>query len=287
MHAEDWPGWLRNRFPVISRDTANHEQWLVLTPATTQGDLSRAEHVLGHLAEPRANVVSTLLECWDEQGVGLLLEIVPRLLNPGVAVPVLNPTGKSMQELFPQFCLRLQQTEEFAILIDLTLQGEIVLVGRSRYGSDGSREWAYYLPNSLEDLALCEVQTGVHFSPQLRQMYIRAGGALGPYECPYFARPEELTAGFLYTEFYCDLAADLQLSAETVERLQAFVVLSQNGTGDAQGFFADGRDYHGTQNNQAEYTLYEWNHETTRFSWWATDFAEAVNRELLGRWLME
>jgi hypothetical protein len=244
--------------------------------------LDQAEEALQKVGKVLPSSAILVLQRWLERGSVLLLDEVPRLLNPRVSESALNPTGTSMKLQFPAFSSLVENTTQIAILIDPT-EGEVVLAGeiaKSTQGSSkedsrvGTRIWSWYPPKTLDELYAFETMSGVRLSPQMRQMYLRMGGCFSEWSFPYWYGPDNLDPGSLYDEIYQTLIDTLHLSDQIVARLRSFVVLSQDGTGDAYGF------YRGDLASHDEYSFYQWGHETLDFSTWAMDFAGATQRLL-------
>lgn len=252
------------------------EACLLLQSETWREDLLAAEQTFGRPLPP---VVQMVLTGWNERGAQVLLEEVPCALNPKVGPSVLNPTGKDMHELFPEFCTMLEHTEHFAVVVDVVGGEQILFAGLARdVPTDRMQRWAYYAPIPLETLHKCEQQLGASLDKQLRQMYLRAGGTTNAGICPYFYPPDALERGWLYDDLYRDMIGQVPLDAEIIGRLQSFVAISANITGDIQGFFVNERRH------DNEYTIYEWDHERLEFTMWAKDFSEAMTRKLAGFW---
>jgi hypothetical protein len=259
-------------------------RWLVLTARSAPADVHAAEQAFGRLLPVAARVV---LERWAEQGARVLLETVPRVLNPDLTAAELDPTDSSTAALFPAFCDVLGRTRDVAIALDVARGRDVVVAGAFDnppppghallYSLDGLDRWAYHLPGSLAELERRTSARGVRLSPQMRQLYLRTWGAPDDWMRPYFHRPERLVTGALYSELYREIADRVPLTPAVVDRQRAFVTLYDTIQGDSIGFFADERRRDG------EYTIYLWD-SGAGFGPWAPDFAGAVARFVADDW---
>lgn len=273
MGREEWASFLHD----IKRERA--ASCFVLNPDSTKAELAQVEQALGG-ALPSASV--TALEHWNEHGSSFLLTAVPRMINPFAADVDLDPAGMAMRTLYPEFCRMLDRTERFAVIVDPTIGHEqpdsnVLFAGLGRQliphtRDDRTRYWAFYLPRTLETIRQHEVKSGVPLSPQLRQILLRANGAPEAV-CPYFTPLEWLEKGIL-ADLYQGFWAEID-SPEPFERLETFVSLYANGSGDYQGFFPD------EERQDGEYKIYDWDHEVVRFTIWAPNFAGWLERILI------
>lgn len=266
-------------------DSQLAEQWIVLTPEAPPEVFAQGEQALRDRGKSMPEIVALFLSRWREQGATFLLETLPQLLAPQATVSVLAPTGRSMRDLFPDYCRLLDATEQVAILLDGS-EGEILVAGganqrfapgfRSLFSPVGVQIWAFALPLAYPELERWQEQTHIHLSAQMRQMYLRMGGAPSRWICPYLYGPRDLERGWLFTGLYRDMAADIPISAQALERMQDFVITDADLSGNATGFFPQEWQPDG------EYVMYEWDHERLEFAQRAEDFADRAH-QLVGR----
>lgn len=268
MTREDW----KNIIPHVVRDASIVSECPVVTLTASSDELAQADRVLSTL-EPRFSlIVSAILTNWRENGAYLLLETLPQLLNPDVATENLAPTGRLTRTVFPDIYRMLERTEDIAIIVDPAEGGALELVGRTGRSIPAKVDeiWAYEAPKPIGEITRWEVERDIHLSPQMKQLYMRVGGARSNWIYPCFYRLQDMRRGSLFIDVYQDILDQVPLGAATIERMRQFVVLSDDGAGNSEGFFAD--DWQA----DSEYTIYDWNHETTEFDHWTQDFAGFV-----------
>lgn len=271
----------QKRLSAVMREIKGHdaERSYLLVPDSTAAELSLVEIALGQ-SLPLA--LTTILNAWREFGSEALLTILPRVLNSSATPTELDPTGRSMRELFPTFCTMLDNTESFGVILDPVYcredpnnlifigVGEQLIPRRVR----NLKNWACFAPKTLIDLAQEEITSDIKLSPQMRQMFLRVNGS---FELsPYFARVEWLQKGLL-SDLYRDFWTEME-SEEPFERLETFVSIFENGSGDEHGFFFNSLSPNG------EYTIYDWDHEAVKFSVVAPDFASWLERIMIQGW---
>jgi hypothetical protein len=246
----------------------------VLTPESTPREFAQTEQALGLRGAVAPPAASYALRQWRERGPQLLLKDLPRFLNPGVAASDLNPTGRSTRELFPAFYRLLDSTREIAVLADVSHTDRIFLAGLLD-GSDDEvpLDWAYGFPPTLEELAQWERAREVRLSPQMRQIYLHAGGVPYDWVCPYFFHLERLQPGYLLTDVYSYIFDPIPWESAVIEDLQRFVPIGGDATGDWEGFFA------GEERADDEYTIYSFSVSTT-FTPVTQDFSSFVSRKI-------
>ncbi len=250
------------------------DQYHLLTPDSTANELRNAEVELG---TPLFLTITTLLSVWTEQGSEAILTTLPHLLNPTATDAELEPTGKSMRELFPTFCTMLDNTEEFGVVFNSVdyRKANILLIGVGEQlitGRPHSKYWASYLPNKLTELQDWEGYLGFRLSPQMRQLLLRIHGSTES-ALPYLLKLGWWEKGLL-SDLYQDFWHEMD-SQEPFERLERFITIFFGGSGDDQGFFYDQVSPNG------EYTIYEWDHEQVKFTPTAPDFASWLERILM------
>ncbi len=244
-------------------------------------DITTSSRLLERIEQETSMQVSpplfALLRYWHEQGSTAVLTTLPQLLNPTASGSDLEPARTPTRRLFPEWGTILDATSDIAIILDPTVgyseyDLNSLVVGRySTNKQPKSSYWAYYPPHSLDSLMQLEHIVGFRFSPQHKQLLLHANGApdLTP---PYFYAADWLRRGQLADE-YRDFWGEID-SPEPFERLAAFVVLYEDGCGNKQGFFPDERRDH------PEYMIYDWDHETARFTLKAPDIATWLNHLL-------
>ncbi len=91
----------------------------------------------------------------------------------------------------------LNTTKFFGLIVDTSSRFEnlkILFAGMEseivRYKQKTSKNWAIYLPASLEEITQHEIQFGMQLNPQLRQILLRANGASDDFVCPFFSKLE-------------------------------------------------------------------------------------------------
>jgi hypothetical protein len=268
MTRKDW----KKIIPHVVRKAGIASECPVVTLDASSEELAWADRVLATFAPRYSLLVSAILAGWREHGAYLLLETLPQLLNPDVASADLTPTGRSTRVVFPDLYRVLERTEDIAIIVDPAEGGALELVGRTGRSIPAKVDeiWAYEAPKPIGEITRWEVERDIHLSPQMKQLYMRVGGARSNWIYPCFYRLEEMRRGSLFTDVYQDILDQVPLGAATIERMRQFVVLSDDGAGNSEGFFAD--DWQAG----SEYTIYDWNHETSEFDHWTQDFAVFV-----------
>lgn len=264
---------------IYGAKATENSDTLVLEPACTQAELFQAEKALG---KPLPLAAKAALDYWNERGSQLLVDDLPKILNPLAAYDQLNPTGRDMRTLFPVFCQMLDNTEQFAVLVNPRHHYDNLKISFAGSGKclitehPSLKDWAFNMPHTLETLFEQEAELAFALSPQLKQLLLRANGGRGS-SCPYFTPIEYFDKGLLGF-FYEGIGMADWLDAEIFKRMNAFVTLYQDGCGNEHGFFCD------ETSSDGEYRIYNWDHETCRFTVWTSNFAEWFNQFLLRGW---
>jgi cell wall assembly regulator SMI1 len=263
----------------IKRDRA--DQCYLLVPDSIPTDFTAVEKALG-ISLPIS--VTAVINSWSERGIEALLTKLPYLLNPSATSKDLDPTGKSMREMFPTFCAMLDNTESFGIILDPAKyrenDGELLFIGvGERLICSADRRvpdyWAGYAPNTLLDIHRWEMTSGIQLSTQMRQLFLRLDGSVHGH-LPYFLPLRWMQKGLL-SDLYQDFWDQME-SQENFERLEHFVSIFEGASGDDQGFFFD------SQKADGEYAIYEWDHEAVKFTVVASDFASWLEQILFRGW---
>jgi hypothetical protein len=270
-------------FAFLAHIGIDLDQFSLVTSSDVHSGLRTVERLFH---PPVATELAALLQGWQHQRSRLMFETVPEILNPGVSSHELNPTGRTMEELFPDFCQILEQTDQIGILLPHGTTTRVILFGSANqfappgwkwsYSPEGKRPWTFYLPQPLAALNHVESDQQLHLSPQMRQWYVHCGGAVNVSVCPDIAAFHMLKRGSLWTDTYEVIMDQVTLGDDVIKHLQSFVVLSENGTGNADGYFP------GDLGRTDEYVIHTWDHETAQFSPWVENFAALVRYVLTG-----
>jgi hypothetical protein len=245
--------------------------YVMLEPTTLHEDLQEFER---EFATPFPQPLSFILEHWTTGNSSLLLETLPALLNPTVPSETLTPTGLQTAEFFTEFNETIGGAQKIAIVAYQGITQEEIeykLIGLAlmpNFPDTYGIIWEYFVPQSLEWIARWESEMGITLTPQLKQMYIRANGNMSCY--PFLYPLESLSYGEL-TYIYADIWNEVN-SPEPYERLEQFVIISNNGCGDDYGFFPEDIKHH------SEYPIFIWETDTASFRKYADDFVGLWNK---------
>lgn len=246
-------------------------KYLILEPNTLNEGLQQFER---EFATSFPEPLAFILEHWTVGNSNLLLETLPALLNPTVPPKALTPTGRRTNELFPEFYQRMERAEKLAVIAymanraESTIEYMVIGLAFMPESKEYGIIWSYFVPHSLEWIATWEVARNILLTPQLKQMYICCNGNMNDY--PYFIPLEGLFYGRL-AGWYVSIWNEVE-SPEPFERLEQFVIVSENGCGDEYGFFSP------MVNSNGEYPFLMWNHETAKFEPYADDFVALWNK---------
>src|SRR5262249_48654509 len=139
VDSERWHDLLE---PIIREAEISRCRLLTSTPMSDE--VAEVAETLQLLRRTLPPATAFVLRQWPERGAALLLEELPRQLNPGATATDLDPTGHPMRDRFPEFAQLLDRTQEFAVLVDVEERGQVLLAGLLDQRDDEvPTDWAY------------------------------------------------------------------------------------------------------------------------------------------------